>query len=183
MIGAIMKMFFSGLILFLAILTASTSQSVLAQNPEDQPTRFSLRTFSQYNENRLGYETLPVRILVGGGGKLSSAEKFRLHASVIKNYTSKKVVAVRFTFFVFKFSDPDELVGVQQTDLMPLELAPLERQKLDLVIGYVEDIPLLAYKPGAEFHMEIGVTEVHYDDGSIWQGTDLPQKRNPPKTQ
>jgi hypothetical protein len=180
MMDAIMRVFFSGLIL--AILTLSTSQTVLAQTPEDQPTRFSLRTFSQYNENRLGYEALPVRILVGGGGKLGSREKFRLHASVIKNYTPKKVVAVRFTFFVFKFSDPDELVGVQQTDLMPLELAGFERRKVDLVIGYVEEIPLLAYKPGEEFHLEFAVTEVHYDDGSIWQATDLPQKRDLPKT-
>ena len=74
-----MRVLFSGLIFFLAILTLSTSQTVLAQTPEDQPTRFSLRTFSQYNENRLGYEALPVRILVGGGGKLGSREKFRLH--------------------------------------------------------------------------------------------------------
>ena len=178
-----MKAFYLVIIAIAASLPLSTSRRILAQNPDSQtPIRYSLRTLSPYDFKRIGYETLPVRILGGGGGKLGSREKFRLHASVIKNYTSKKVVAVRFTFFVFKFSDPDELVGVQQTDLMPLELAPLERQKLDLVIGYVEDIPLLAYKPGAEFHLEFAVTEVHYDDGSIWQATDLPQKRNLPKT-
>jgi len=176
-----MRILFSGVILILSSLTTSTSQPVLAQNPESEPTRFSLRTFSQYNSYRIGYETLPVRILVGGGGKLGPREKFRLHVSVIKNYTPKKVVAVKLSFFVFKFSDWDELVGVQQTNLMPLELAGFEQRKVDLVIGYVDDIPLLAYKDDQQFHLEFAVTEVHYDDGSIWQGTDLPQKRNLPQ--
>ena len=177
-----MKALLLELIVSFGLLASLTSQPVLAQTPEDQPTRFSLRTFSQYNPNRIGYENLPVRILVGGGGKLGAHEKFRLHVSTIRNYSPKKVVAVKFTFFVFKFNDMDELVGVQQTDLMPLDLAAFEQRKVDLVIGYVEDIPLLAYKPGAEFHLEFAVTEVHYDDGSVWQGTDLPQKRNLPKT-
>ena len=72
-------------------------------------------------------------------------------------------------------------MGLQQTNLMPLDLAAFEQRKVDLVIGYVEEIPLLAYQPGEEFHLEFAVTEVHYDDGSIWQGTDLPQRRNLPK--
>ena len=176
-----MKTLFLGTLLILAFLTASTSHPVLAQNPESEPTRYSLRTFSQYNSFRIGYETLPVRILVGGGGKLGPRERFRLHVSVIKNYTPKKVMAVKFTFFVFKFSDWDELVGVQQTDLMPLELADSEQRKIDLIIGYVDDIPLLVYKDGQQFHLEFAVTEVHYDDGSIWQATDLPQRRNLPQ--
>jgi hypothetical protein len=176
-----MKTLFLGTLVTLAFLTASTSHPVLAQVPEGQPTRFSLRTLAPYNSYRIGYETLPVRILGGGGGKLGLREKFRLHVSMIGNYTPKKVVAVKFTFFVFKFSDWDELVGVQQTDLMPLELSGFERKQFYLVVGYVDDIPLLAYKPGVEFHMEMAVTEVHYDDGYIWQATDLPQKRNLPK--
>ncbi|HKP46012.1 MAG TPA: hypothetical protein VJT50_05380 [Pyrinomonadaceae bacterium] len=175
-----MKTLLSGLVLFLAVLTSSTSQSLQAQSLEDQPTRFSLRTLAPYNSYRNGYETLPVRVLGGGGGKLGAREKFRIHISMIGNYTSKKVVAVKFSFLIFKFSDWDALVGMQQTDLVSIELAPFERRQLDLVIGYVDDIPLLSYKPEAQFHMELAVTEVHYDDGSIWQGTDLPQKRNLP---
>lgn len=182
MIGANMKILFSGLIVILASLNTSTWQPILGQNPDSEPTRFSLRTLAPYNSYRIGYESLPVRVLGGGGGKLGRREKFRLHVSMIRNYTRKKVVAVKFTFFVFKFSDWDELVGVQQTDLMPLELAGSEQRKVDLLIGYVDDIPLLAYQPGAEFHLEFAVTEVHYDDGSVWQATDLPQKRNLPKT-
>ncbi len=176
-----MKILFFGLILILTSLTTLTSHPVLAQNPESQPTRFSLRTLAPYNSYRIGYETLPVRVLGGGGGKLGPREKFRLHVSMIENYTPKKVAAVKFSFFIFKFSDWDELVEARQTDLMSLELAGFERQQVDLVVGYVDDIAVLAYKPGAEFHMEIAITEVHYDDGSIWQATDLPQKRNLPK--
>ena len=183
MIGLSMKILFLGLIVILASLTASTWQPVFAQESESQPTRFSLRTLGPYNSYRTGYEALPVRVLGAGGGKLGPREKFRLHVSMIENYTPRKVVAVRFGLFIFKFSDRDELVELRQTDLILLELAGCERKQPYLVVGYVDDIPLLAYKPGAEFHMEIGVTEVHYDDGSIWQGTDLPQKRNPPKTQ
>ena len=177
-----MKVLYSGFILFLATVTILTSPTVLAQSPEEQPTRFSLRTLAPYNSYRIGYETLPVRVLGGGGGKLGPREKFRLQVSILRNYTPKKVVAVKFTLFVFKFRDMDELVGVQQTELVPVELAGYEQRKVDLLIGYVDDIPLLAYKPGEEFHVEIAVTEVHYDDGSIWQATDLPQKRNLPKT-
>lgn len=177
-----MKTLFLKLLVSFGLLASLTSQPVLAQNQESEPTRFSLRTLTPYNSYRIGYEALPVRVLGGGGGKLGPREKFRLHVSVIKNYTPKKVAAVKFSFFIFKFSDWDELVEVQQTDLMPLDLSGFERKQLYLVIGYVDDIPLLVYKPGAEFHMEFAITEVHYDDGSIWQATDLPKKRNLPKT-
>jgi len=156
MIGLSMKILFLGFIVTLASLTASTWQPVFAPESESQPTRFSLRTLAPYNSYRIGYEALPVRVIGGGGGKLGPREKFRLHVSIVENYTPRKVVAVRFGFFIFKFSDWDELVELRQTDLMPLELDGFERKQAYLVVGYVDDIPLLVYKPGAEFHMEIG---------------------------
>lgn len=63
-----------------------------------------------------------------------------------------------------------------------MELSAFEQRKVEILVGYVDDIPLLSYKPDEQFHLEVAVTEVHYDDGSVWQATDLPQKLTPTKT-
>ena len=177
-----MKKMFLGLILILACLPTSTSQRVVAQNPDSQtPIRYSLRTLTPYNFSRIGYESLPVRVVGAGGGKLGPNEKFRLRVSLIRNYTGKSVVAVKITSFIFKFDDQDELVETRQTALIPLGLLAGQSRTVDILVGFVDDIPLLCNNPGHEFSLEMAVTEVHYDDGTIWQATDLPQKRNLPK--
>ena len=178
-----MKLVPLSLIVILACLPSAISRQVIVQYPDSQaPTRFSLRTMSQYNPSRIGYESLPVQILSAGGGKLGPREKFRILVSLLKNQTEKNIKAVRFSCFIFKFSDWDEVIETRQTALIPADLFAFEQRKVDILVGYVDDIPLLSYKPGEEFHMEVAVTEVHYDDGSTWQATDLPQKLNVPKT-
>jgi hypothetical protein len=178
-----MKILFLGLILILTCLSTSTSQLVRAQNPEHQiPTRYALRTLGPYNSSRIGYESLPVRVVGGGGGKLGPNEKFKFRVSLIRNDTVKNVAAVKITSFIFKFDNQDELVETRQTALIPLELLAGRSRTVDLLVGYVDDIPLLCNNPSQEFSLEMAITEVHYDDGSIWQATDLPQKRQPTKT-
>lgn len=177
-----MKTLFLGLTLIIACSATSTSQLVKAQNPESQiPTRYALRTLTPYNFSRIGYESLPVRVVGAGGGKLGPNEKFKLRVSLIRNYTEKNVAAVKITSFIFKFGDQDELAEKRQTALIPLELLAGQSQTVDILVGYVDDIPLLCNNPGHEFSLEMAVTEVHYDDGSIWQATDLPQRRKLPK--
>lgn len=171
------------LIVILACWTSLVGRRTTGQDLDSQsPTRFSLRTLSQYNPARIGYESLPVDILSAGGGKLGPRAKFRIVVSLLKNRTQKNIQAIKFSCFIFRFIDWDEVVETRQYALVPIELGAYEKRKVDILVGYVDDIPLLSYKPGEEFHMEVAVTEVDYDDGSIWRATDLPQKLSVPKT-
>jgi hypothetical protein len=165
------------LIVILAWLPSSIARHARVQDPDSQaPTRFSLRTLSQYNPARIGYESLPVQILSAGGGKLGPREKFRILVSLLKNRTEKNIQAIKFSCFIFRFKNWDAVVESRQTALIPLELLAFEQRKVDILVGYADDIPLLSYKPGEEFHMEVAVTEIRYYDGSVWQAKDLPQK-------
>jgi hypothetical protein len=177
-----MKIFRLSLIVIVAWFAPSFSPQVIAQNPDLQtPTRFSLRTLAPYLPSRIGYDSLPVQIGSAGGGKLGPNEKFKIMVSLLKNRTEKNIKAVKFSCFIFRSGDLDHVVETTQSSLILVELLAFERRKVDILIGYVDEIPLLIYKPGQEFHMEIAVTEAHYDDGSIWQATDLPQKLDPTK--
>jgi hypothetical protein len=177
-----MRVLQSGLIVIVAWLASSLSPQIIAQNPDPQtPTRFSLRTLAPYLPSRIGYESLPVQIGGAGGGKLGPNEKFKILVSLLKNRTGKNIKAVKFSCFIYKFNDWDNVLENRQSSLIPVELFALEQRKVDILVGYVDEIPLLSYKPGEEFHMEIAVTEVYYDDGSVWQAIDLPQKLNPTK--
>lgn len=170
------------LIVVVAWLPSSTSHSAVSQTAVSHyPTRFSLRTFLPYGLSRTGSEFLPVRVVGAGGGKLGPREKFKILVSMLRNGTPKNVKAIKLSCFIFKSSDWNELLERTQTSLIPIELAALEQRRVEILAGYVDDIPLLAYKPGQEYHLEVAVTEVHYDDGSIWQATDLPQKLIVPK--
>jgi hypothetical protein len=169
------------LIFILASLPSSIFHSAEGQTPDPQAPRFSLRTLIPYNPSRIGYESLPVKVVGAGGGKLGAREKFKILVSGLRNSTPKNVRAIKISCFIFKFGAWDEVLESRQTSLIPLDLPPFEQRKVEVLVGYVDDIPVLAYKPGQEFHLEVAVTEVHYDDGSIWLATDLPQKLTPAK--
>ena len=172
-----MKIFLLGLLTLFAWLPSLTSRQEFIPNAQTATNcRYSLRTFAPYH-SRVGFESLPVRITSGGGGKLGPNEKFRLHVSGIKNDTDKSVTAVKITFFIFRFDKPDQLVHSIETAKIPVELRPGEQKKVDLLVGYVEDIPLLCNGSGQQFDLEMAITEAAYDDGSVWLGSDLPQKR------
>lgn len=177
-----MKILRFGLVLILAWVASSILHPAVAQNSDSQaPTRFSLRTILPYNPARIGYDLLPVKIVGCGGGKLGPREKFKILASMLRNETQKNIKAVKISSFVFRYFEWDDVLETRQTSLIPIELLASETRRVEALVGYVDDIPLLSYKPGEEFHMELAVTEVHYEDGSIWQATDLPQKVDPTK--
>lgn len=164
--------------------SAPISRLVLCQNADAQaPTRYSLLTFTPYNPARVGFESLPVQITGAGGGKLGPREKFKILVSKLRNQTEKSVKAIRISYFIFKYGESDEVVPLEtrQTPLIPLHLAAFEQRNVDILVVNVDDIPLLEYRSGQRFHMEVAVTEVQYSNGSIWQGTDLPQKLDPAK--
>lgn len=166
-----------GLLVALTLYPILISPPSLAGIPRSQ-ARYSLRTLTPYNPKRVGYESLPVKVIGAGGGKLGPNEKFKIFASGLKNEASKNVKAARFSYYIFKSDNLDDAIDSGQTDLIALDLPAFEQRRERIHVVDVDDIPSLAYKQGEEFHLEVAVTEVHYDDGSIWQSTDLPGKMN-----
>jgi len=166
-----------GLLVTVALCISFLSQSI-AQTPQS-PKRFSRLALTPYNPKRIAYESLPVRVIGVGGGKLGPNEKFEIFASRLKNEGSKSVKATRFSYYIFKSDNLDDAIYTGQTGLIALDLPAFEQRKVGIHVVVVDDIPSLEYKQGEEFRLEIAVTEVHYDDGSIWQAKDLPQKLIP----
>jgi hypothetical protein len=172
-----MKLQFVGLLGALILcLTFITEQSI-AQSSQP-PKRFSYLSLTPYNPKRVGYESLPVRVIGAGGGKLGPNEKFEIFASWLKNETSKEVKAARFSYYIFKSDNLDHAIHTGQTAVIDLDLPAFEQRKVRIHVVDVDDIPSLAYKQGEEFRLEVAITEVHYIDGSIWQVTDLPGEMN-----
>ena len=149
--------------------------------PQSQ-AQYSLRTLGFYDPNRIGYESLPVKILGAGGGKLTPNEKFKIFASGFKNEAHKNIKAVAFSYYIFKSDNLDVAIDNGKTALIALEIPALEQRMVRIHVVNVDDIPSLAYKPGEEFYLEMAVTDVHYDDGSTWQATELPGKMKRLKT-
>jgi hypothetical protein len=176
-----MRLRLAGLFVVLTLCATFTTEQSIAQTSQSSK-RFSYLSLTPYNPKRVGSGSLPVLLAGIGGGKLGPNEKFEIFASLLKNETSKNVKAVRFGYYIFKSDNLDDAVDSGQTALILVDLSALERRRVRIHVVDVDDIPSLEYKQGEEFHLEVAVTEVHYDDGSIWEATDLPQKLNSTKT-
>ncbi|HYG82426.1 MAG TPA: hypothetical protein VD861_18665, partial [Pyrinomonadaceae bacterium] len=85
-------------------------------------------------------------------------------------------------WYIFNAKDLNEVVTTEQTALVEVNLAPHEQRDFDILIVNLDDIPLLRDEnPGEEFRLEVAATEVHYDDGSVWEGKNLPERMDPAK--
>lgn len=164
-------------ILTLAGFFALVLNPIVAGVSQSQtPSRYSQFAISFYNELRTGYEMPPVKILRLGGGKLGPNEKLKIGVSLLKNKTEKNIKAVKFKTFIFNRKDLNEVLETVHTPLIALDVPAFTQRECEILILYADDIPLLAYKPGEEFRLEVAVTEVYYDDGSIWEAKKLPGK-------
>jgi hypothetical protein len=95
----------------------------------------------------------------------------------LNNRLPKAVTAVKFNWYLFAIKDLDKVVETEQTPLVNVYLAPHEKQDLKIFIVNVEDIPILEDMNLAEqFQLEVAVTEIHYEDGTVWEAKDLPAK-------
>jgi hypothetical protein len=168
--------------LSLAGFLALVVNALVAGVPQSQtPGKYSRFALSYYNESRTGYEAPPVQILRLGGGKLGPNEKLKIGVSLLRNKTEKNIQAAKFKTFIFNRKDLNEVLETVPTPLIALDVPALTQRECDILILYADDIPLLAYKPGEEFRLEVAVTEVYYDDGSIWEAKELPGKLDPSK--
>ena len=175
-----MKCLRIGLILTLAAFCAPVLEPE-AKAQSETLVRFSQLSFTPYNPSRLGYESIPVLVVGAGGGKRSANERFRIFASSLKNGTTKNVKAVKCGYFIFRSKDLGEVLEKGDTALVAIDLPALQTRKFEIQVLNVDEIPLFRNKLEEQYRIEVAVTEVHYDDGSIWRGTDLPQKFDPAK--
>jgi hypothetical protein len=174
-----MKRLRIGLIVLAAWCVPLLEREVKAQS--ETPFNYARLSIRFYPESRLGYEALPVRVVGAGGGKLGAKEPFKVIAAAVRNATRKNVTAVKFSYFIFRTSDLGEVVEKGETALIPIDLLAKESRKVKTDVLNFENSPLFKDKSEDQYRIEVAVTEVHYDDGSIWRGTDLPQKMDPAK--
>jgi hypothetical protein len=95
--------------------------------------------------------------------------------------TEKNIEAVKFKTFIFNRKDLNEVLETVHTPLIALDVPGFTQRECEILILYADDIPLLASERGEEFRLEVAVTEVYYDDGSIWEAKNLPGKLDPSK--
>jgi hypothetical protein len=176
-------------ILALAFALTLAASPALAQkiSPCDptQPLARNWRlAFLRYHHWRVGYESLPLQVVNVSGGKLGPCEKSTIAVSALENRSPKAVKAVKFNWYLFNVKDLDTAVATEQTALVEVNLAPHERRDFHILVVYLEDIPLLRDEnPDEEFHLEVAATEIQYEDGSVWEGKNLPEKIDPSKVQ
>jgi len=179
-----LKVPFSILALACALaLGASPAEAQTSPCQSGQPSTHKWRlTFTRYHHWRAGYESLPLQVVNASGGKLGPCEKFKILVSSLKSQSPKAVKAVKFNWYLFNVNDLDKAVATEQTALVEVNLAPREQRAFDILIVNLDDIPLLRDEnPNEEFRLEVAVTEIHYEDGSVWEGKSLPEKIDPSK--
>jgi hypothetical protein len=165
-------------VLAVAAFLSMTATHKMAQSQTSQQTESPARrwgsAFTRYSDQREGYESLPVRVAGVRGGKLGPEEKTKIEVSALENRSTKPITAAKFSWYLFNMNDLDKVVQTGQTALTNVDLMPKERRRFDIFILYLEDIPLLRDEnPMENFILEVAVTEVHYQDGSMWEATGL----------
>ena len=168
-------------IFMLAALFMVSANRIIAQTrmatQSEAPAPHWRLAFLRYHERRIGYDSLPIQVVNVSGGKLGPAEKFKILVSGLKNRLPQAVKAVKFNWYLFNIKDMNEGVETGQTPLVEVNLAPYEKREFKIFIVYLEDIPLLRNKTlDEEFRLEVAVTEIQYEDVTLWQATDLPAK-------
>lgn len=170
-----------GFLLTIAAFLIFLLSPLVAANAQSQtPYKNSPFRLTTYSKLRTGFES-PVEISQLRGGKAGPNEKLAVEVMQLKNEAAKNIRAIKFQTFIFDSNDLNVALERVQTSIFTLDIPALEGRKCQILILNVDDIPLLAYKPGQEFRLEVAVAEVHYDDGSIWQATALPGKLVLPK--
>lgn len=175
-------------IFILAALFTVNAKGILAQTSIagqfEAPSRNWRLAYNRYHRWRVGYNSLLVEVVNVSGVKLSPAEKFKILVSGLNNRLPKAVKAVKFNWYLFNVKDLNKVVENEQTHLVEVNLAPHEKRNVHIFIVNLEDIPLLRDKnPDGEFRLEVAVTEIHYEDGNVWEAKELPAKLDPAKIQ
>lgn len=163
--------------LVLVALLVSTAVVRAQDTQRISPPRNWGLSFTMYSPFREGFDSLPVTVASLRGGKLSPHEKFKIEVTALSNRSGKSVTSAEFTWYLFENDDLDKAVDSGQTGFIDVALLPNEERKCEIIVLYIEDIPLLRDKnPPGVFRLEAGVTKVTYSDGSTWKAAAMPGK-------
>ena len=175
-----MKFLLTILLLGVSCLSSLSLRNLTGTQPNTTPNwRFA---FSPYSQLRAGYESLPVQVIGVRGGGPKPDDKFKVDATRLKNQTAKTVNAIRLTWYLFNAADLNVALDSQQGDSARVTLKPMDRGDFEVFVVYVNEIPLVKTMGlNDDLRLEVAVTEVQYDDGSVWQAKDLPQNIDPSK--
>lgn len=132
--------------------------------------------FRPYSQFRVGYDSLPVHVIGVRGGGPKPEDRFKVEAIILKNQTAKRVNAVRLTWYLFNTVDLNVALDSRQGDSAKVNLRPMDRGDFEIFVVYANEIPLFkTMGSNDDLVLEVAVTEVQYDDGSVWQAKGLPQ--------
>ncbi|MGA9995731.1 MAG: hypothetical protein WBP93_09965 [Pyrinomonadaceae bacterium] len=165
---------------FFLIFTASRSvaQSTQGEKSEAEREHWGF-SFVQYH--RPGSKLIPVEISRLVGEPLPD-KQLSIKVTKLKNHSPKGVTGIKFSWFLFDGKDLNTVILTRQSALIDLSyLSTGEEREVDIPITTPKEI--ISLRNGEDFKgrfmLEVAVTEVRYDDGSIWEGKDIPAKLEP----
>jgi hypothetical protein len=150
-----------------------------AKAQAEPPFNYARLSLTFYSESRQGYKTLPVRVVGASAGRLNASQPFKVFAAALQNDTAKSVSKVKLSYFVFRAGDLGEVLEKGETPLIKIDLHAHQTRNVKIHVFDFEDCWLFKDTSEDHYRIELAVTEVHYADGSIWRGTDLPRKLDP----
>lgn len=188
------------LLLQLTTFVASSSSQEPTKDQAISPPRYRGPAAIVYL--RPGFDSLPVRVsyvTLAAGEEILKRGIF-IRQIGIKNYSPKPVSAVRITWLLYKEEKPNEILLTGNTPLIEVDTMS-ENENCDIgilpldvmsgrfsgakqrIIGF----PILTFSTLNEEMkkgkitdremVEVVVGEVHFEDGTIWQETNLPQRK------
>ena len=165
--------------LFLTLAVSHNSGQVKSRGRVEVSSRSIRLDWGQYA--RPGYKSIPVEIVRFQSEPLPE-KKYLIKVAELKNRSSKAVRAVKFSWYLFNKKNLNEVLQTEQTPLVNLNrLGPHRKLEVSIPLLRPDQIPYLRQDVATgEFSLEIAVTEIQYEDGSVWEAKNLPRNIEPP---
>jgi hypothetical protein len=170
-----MGIFVLTLALFLTLAAGRSHGQVKGTGRVEISSRTLRLDWGQYV--RPGYKSIPVEI-TGLQSEPLPEKKYLIRVAELKNRSSKAIRAVKFSWYLFDKKNLNEVLQTEQTALINLgRLAPHKKLAVSIPLLRPDEISYLRQDTATgEFRLEIAVTEIQYDDGSVWEAKNLPGK-------
>jgi hypothetical protein len=80
----------------------------------------------------------------------------------------QNIKAAKYTWYLFNLGDLTRAVASDHTELITVNVDANAEQSESVQIVELESIPLLR-NSSEQFELEVAITEIRYDEGSIWK--------------
>ncbi|HVG32093.1 MAG TPA: hypothetical protein VM911_03405 [Pyrinomonadaceae bacterium] len=159
--------------LFLTLAASRSPGQVKSRGRVEVSSRSLRLDWGQYA--RPGYKSIPVEIIRFQSEPLPE-KKYLIKVAELKNRSSKAVRAVKFSWYLYNKKNLNEVLQTEQTPLVNLyRLAPRSKLEVSIPLLRPDQIQYLRQDVATgEFSLEIAVTEIQYEDGSVWEAKNLP---------